>query len=652
MNPYNKKVNMQRNPRNFQTKLFQALTKLLSGPIVNRHQQMIKRLRSDQLAAHHFTSLSGQDFKTSRYSPLEHLSLNYYAQQNRMERYAEFDQMEFDPIISACLNLYADEITTSSEFQEVLKINCPNQEIKTILHELFYDVLNIEYNAFWWARNLVKYGDHFLYLDIDNELGITSAVTLPVLEVERLEGLDKTNPNYVQFQWNAGGITFENWQVAHFRLLGNDKYVPYGTSVLDPARRIFRQLYLMEEAMLTYRVVRSSERRVFYIDVGGIDPKDVGAFMEKAVSEFKRATVMDEGSGRADLRYNPIAAEQDYFVPTRGGNSSTKIETLQGGQYTGVVDDIEYLLAKLFGSLNVPQSYLMRNKDAMEDATTLAQKDIRFSRSIQRIQRSLIGELNKIALVHLFTLGFKDDDLLSFSLSLNNPSRLASLQELEYWKSKFDAASSATENFFSNRWIARNIFNLSEDEFERIQRERFYDKNQQASLETTSAQQMGPLGGMGGGPSGPGGIPDLGLDKGATDEENPMPELGGDIENFKGDDGNPGGGEEDILLAQPKANEAPGRREDGAYLTPGAKNKWYHPAERDHRSDGARTRSYRSLATREMGTNRTIFPGRGPLSSFSKGIFENKEMDIINEEKERQNIINSLEGKKNENKAQ
>ena len=290
-----------------------------------------------------------------------------------------------------------------------------------------------------------------------------------------MEGEDPTNPNYVQYQWNSAGMTFENWQIAHFRILGNDKYSPYGTSVLDPARRIWRQLVLMEDAMMAYRIVRSAERRVFYVDVGNIAPQDVETYVQKTITSMKRKQVVDANTGRVDLRYNPLSVEEDYFIPVRGGESS-KIETLPGGQFTGDIDDVKYLRDKMFSALKVPSAYLTSDSETVEDKTTLSQKDVRFARTIQRLQRVVIAELEKIGIIHLYTLGFRGDDLVSFRLKLNNPSKVAELQELEHWKTKFDIAGCATENFFSRRCIAQNIFNLSEEDFVRNQREMFHDR--------------------------------------------------------------------------------------------------------------------------------------------------------------------------------
>jgi len=207
---------------------------------------------------------------------------------------------------------------------------------------------------------------------------------------------------------------------------------------------------------MAYRVIRSSERRVFKIDVGAIPPQDVEQYMQKIVSQLKRHTVVDPDSGRIDLRYNPMSIEEDYFLPVRAG-SATSIESLAGAQNITAIDDIKYLRDKLFSALKIPQSYLTMGEGAMEDKTTLAQKDIRFARTIQRLQRTVIHELEKIGIIHLYTLGFRGDDLLGFSLTLNNPSKIAELQELEHWKQKFDIAASATEGYFSRRWVAEHI---------------------------------------------------------------------------------------------------------------------------------------------------------------------------------------------------
>ena len=590
--------NGQNPTRNPDSPLFKRLTRLFSGPIVNYRRQVPRKDKRRQLDKYKFRSASGQQFKKTSYDPFENLTANIMANQNRAERYADFEQMEYEPIIASAMDIYADEMTTSSELQRLITISCPNEEIKSILNTLYNKVLNIEFNLFGWCRSMCKFGDFFLYLDIDSETGVTNAIGLPNGEVERLEGEDKTNPNYLQYQWNSGGLTFENWQIAHFRILGNDKYAPYGTSVLEPARRIWRQLVLLEDAMMAYRIVRSPERRVFYIDVGSISPEDVEQHMQKVMTQMKRNQVVDADTGRVDLRYNPMSIEEDYFIPVRGTVSS-KVETLPGGTYTGDIDDVKYLKDKLFAALKVPQAYLFRGEGADEDKTTLAQKDIRFARTIQRLQRSVISELEKVGIIHLFTLGYRADDLISFKLGLNNPSKIAEIQELEHWKTKFDVAGSATEGYFSRRWIAKNVFNMSDEEVVRNQREMFYDRQFEADLEAVGAEAAAAA--EAGGDLGDLGAADLeGEDLGGEDLGGE--DLGADIDAGEVDLGGDEGaddlaGDESALLA------APGNRNTPVVDRDRSKGKVYTPVTVDKRNIGARHRSTKSQWSDETARN-------------------------------------------------
>jgi hypothetical protein len=628
-----------KNPANRESDLFKSLTKLFSGPIINYRSQSGRKIRRQHLDkfSTRFKSASGQQFKKQTYNPLDTIAANAITNQRRGERYIDFDQMEYMPEIASSLDIYADEMTTFSDLRPMLNIKCANEEIKAVLGILYKNVLNVEYNLFGWCRTMCKYGDFILYLDIDDNHGVQSTIALPIQDIERLEGLDSTNPNYVQYQWNSAGMTFENWQVAHFRILGNDKYSPYGTSVLEPARRIWRQLTLMEDAMMAYRVVRSSERRVFKIDVGAIPPQDVEQYMQKIVSQLKRHSIVNKDTGRVDLRYNPLSIEEDYYIPVRAG-SVTDIQNLAGGSNTTEIDDIKYLRDKLFSALKVPQSYLTMGEGATEDKTTLAQKDIRFARTIQRLQRTIIHELEKIGVIHLYTLGFRGDDLINFKLALNNPSKIAELQELEHWKTKFDIAASATEGYFSRTWVAENIFNMSHEEFLRCQREVYYDRKHDAALqqvaeaaaagETAGALGGGELGGgeLGGGELGGdlGGDLEAGGDLGGGPEEMPAGEAGAE---------EPAADESPLLAVPPGSRNSP-------RLTPGAKGKVYHPVKNDSRPQGARTRNYSSIATPETNTYRTNNLGASDLRSLSRGIYEQQESIYSRRElDEEQNVL-------------
>ena len=648
------------NPRNPESSLFKRLTRLLSGPIVNYRSQSVRNAKRRNLDKYksRFKSTSGKQFKKTAYDPFENLTANIMANQNRIERYADFEQMEYEPIIASAMDIYADEMTTSSDLKPLLLIDCPNEEIKMILDNLYQNIINIEFNLFGWCRSMCKFGDLFLYLDIDDELGIRNAIGLPSQEIERMEAQDEDNPNYVQFQWNSSGLTLENWQVAHFRILGNDKYAPYGSSVLEPARRIWRQLVLLEDAMMAYRIVRAPERRVFYVDVGSIAPEDVEQFMQKAMTQMKRNQVVDSNTGRVDLRYNPLSIEEDYFIPVRGGETGTKIETVAGGTYTGDIEDVKYLKDKLFSALKIPQSYLFRGDGAEEDKTTLAQKDIRFARTIQRLQRSVITELEKIGIVHLFTLGFRNEDLVSFKLALNNPSQIASMQELETWKTKFDAATTATEGFFSKRWIAKHLFNLSDEEFLRNQRELFYDRKFEAAMEAVGEEAVGEEAGIPGA--------ELGGELGGEElggEELGGEELGGEEEEL-GTGGEAIEEPETALLGEPGKRDVDWhkvkRRKGGETTTSKSKGKWYKPVTYDGRRGTARKSHFRSQFSYETGKNTKRGPNTGltNLINLGRGISEgedttyNEELKLFEVNHQIKNLITELESRNNETKTQ
>mgnify|MGYP003641328599 CR=1 FL=1 len=591
--------------------LFKGLTRLFSGPIMSYRSQSGRPLRQQYFDRYSnvYRSVSGQNFKRATYNPFGGFSAEAMTNQRRLERYIEYREMEVEPILASALDIYADEMTNFSDLRPVLNIKSTNEEIKSVLTNLFKNILSVENNLREWCRNTCKYGDYFLYLDVDETLGITGVFYLPETEIERMEGEDMTNPNYVQYQWNARGLTFESWQVAHFRLSGNDQHKPYGTSVLDPARRSWRQYDLMKNHMIAYRVVRSAEKRVFYIDVGQVRPQDVEPFLERVKDSMKRNTIVDQDNGRVDLRYNPLGVEEDIFVAVRGNTNATRIETLPAGNLTTAVDDVELIKDDLFTAIKIPPSYISRNKDASEDKTTLAQKDVRFARTIKTKQADVVEALTKIARVHLYVLGFRHDDLTSFRLSLNNPSTISELQELELLKAKSETASGLAENFFSRRWIAEHVFDLSEEEFLRCRREIFSDKKYDADLETTIA-----LAGGGGGELG--GDLDLGDELG---DELGLDDLGGEEGAAEEDD--------DMLLATPPGyRPSPGTRmrkqEPTAKSTQSqAKGKIYNPVAASRNGAEARKRSYAGLAKKEMGTTRATLPGLEGITSLSRGVF-------------------------------
>jgi len=474
--------------------IFQRLTSLFrAGPVVKRKVRMQTPGQRSSAA---------QLFKRA-HNDVYNTTLSAYGSFDRMSRYSDFAEMEATPEIAAALDIYSEETTSPDEHGRALHIFCENDVQKELLETLFYDTLNVEFNLVMWVRNLCKYGDFFLFNDIDPEFGVINAFPIPISEMEREEGFDPENPGAVRFRWlTQGNSTLENWQITHFRLLGNDAFLPYGSSVLESARRIWRQLILIEDAMLVYRVIRAPERRVFYIDVGNVPPEEVSNYLEQATSTLKRAPVIDKNNGKVDLRYNPLSVDEDYFIPVRGGDSGTKIDTLAGGQNTAAIEDVEYIQKKLFAALKIPRAYLGYDEDVGAKAT-LAQEDIRFSRTIQRIQKTVIAELNKIAMIHLFVHGYEGEDLIDFELKLSNPSSVAQLQKLELISTRFDIAGKVPEGMLDRRWVQKNVLGLTDKVIEEINEGRKEDKLIDADVESAGAADaeggdMG-AGDMGGG---------------------------------------------------------------------------------------------------------------------------------------------------------
>lgn len=450
-----------------QASLFTRLTKLFrSGPIVKRRVRNVKQTGA---------STALEVFRRA-HSDVYNSTLSSYGAFDRMSRYSDFSEMEATPEIASALDIYAEETVSPDEHGRVLHIYSENRKIQDLLDNLFQELLNVEFNLSMWTRNLCKYGDFFLFMDVHPEYGVINSYPISINEMEREDGFDANDPASVRFRWvTQGNQTLENWQVAHFRLLGNDAFLPYGSSVLESARRIWRQLILIEDAMLVYRVIRAPERRVFYIDVGNVPPEDVSNYLEQAQTSLKRNQVVDKETGQVDVRYNPLSVDEDYFLPVRGGESGTKIDTLAGGQNTAAIEDVEYIQKKLFAALKIPKAYLGYDEDVGAKAT-LAQEDIRFSRTIQRIQKTVISELNKIAMVHLYCHGYEGEELLDFDLRLSNPSTIAQQQKLELIRSRFEIAGTAPEGSIHREWLQKNVLGLTDEEISKIQAGRIQDK--------------------------------------------------------------------------------------------------------------------------------------------------------------------------------
>jgi hypothetical protein len=470
--------------------VFQRLTQMFGypnkvkpedAPSYNFNKDEILKTSSREEYEKNLLQLQQSNYIADKWTKLDQSLYNQsvYYEPTRISAYYDYESMEFTPEISAALDIYAEESTTLSEKGELITIFSESTRVKEILEDLFKNRLDLNTNLQMWTRGMCKYGDDFVYLKIDPEKGIVGCQQLPNVEVERLEGKESKTPGQqssmnlpsreLRFNWKNKDIEFQAWEIAHFRLLGDDRKLPYGTSMLDKIRRIWKQLLLAEDAMLIYRTTRAPERRVFKVFVGNMDDKDIEAYVQRVANKFKRDQVVDSRNGQVDMRYNQMAVDQDFFIPVRDAAQTSPIETLPGAQNLGEIADIEYIQKKMLAALRIPKAFL-GFEEVVGDGKTLALMDIRFARTINRIQKSLVQELNKIALIHLYLLGL-EDELNNFSLSLTNPSAQSDLLRIEQWKEKVQLYKDATSDQsqvgilpVSHTWAKKNILGMSDSE--------------------------------------------------------------------------------------------------------------------------------------------------------------------------------------------
>ena len=465
-----------------------------------------------------------------RYTRLHSSSMNstyenYLAyQQIRQELFRDYDSMDMDPIIGAALDIYADEATSRNEFGKVVEIKTNNEQIKELLDNLFYDVLNVDFNLWPWTRNLVKYGDFFLHLEIADKLGIIGVQPLSTYEITRVEGFDPNNWQAVKFvhtplatksMFVAGQKQeYENYEMAHFRLLSDTNFLPYGKSFLESARRLWKQLSLMEDAMIIHRIVRAPQKRIFKIDVGGIPPNEVDQYVQRIINKSKKTPYVNSTTGEYNLKYNIQNLMEDFYLPVRGSDSGTEITNLDGLEYSPI-EDIDYLKNKMFAALKIPKQHLGYIEDGNSKAT-LAGQDMRFAKTIERLQRIVVDGLEKIAIAHLYAQGIDDTELTNFELSLTLPSVIYEQEKVNLWTAKIELIQKMDQlKIISKDWMYKNILNFTFEEAE-LQREALKDDAKLTfvlnNLEQTGTEappdQQGMLGQQ----------PELGTDE----EGNPM----------------------------------------------------------------------------------------------------------------------------------
>jgi hypothetical protein len=424
-------------------------------------------------------------------------------QQVRIDLFRDYDSMDMDPILSSALDIYSDECTAKNEHGNILKIHHEDDNIKQILENLFYDILNIEFNLWPWTRNLVKYGDFYLQLEMAENLGIINVMPMSTYEMSRVEGFDEINPQRVKFIYapyqnpnssysgQSAKKEYENYEIAHFRLNSDANFLPYGKSMIEGGRRVWKQLQLMEDAMLIHRVMRAPEKRIFKVDVGNIPPNEVDNYMQKIINSSKKVPFVDERTGEYNLKYNVQNLIEDYYMPVRGSDNGTSIDTLKGLEYN-MIDDINYLKGKLMAALKIPKAFLGYEEDTNGKAT-LAAMDIRFAKTIERVQKVLISELTKIAIVHLYAQGIDDDRLTNFTLELTTPSKIYEQEQVELFTSKVALIQQMQQTkMFSKEWMYDSVMKMAKDEQDELTLAVLEDTKQMFRLTSIETQGVDP----------------------------------------------------------------------------------------------------------------------------------------------------------------
>jgi len=504
------------------TSIFTRLKRLFSTDVVIRNEggNQLKVVDTDsiQRSGRYDTNSLVDRFSrvystnaTSLYG--QQLNVNY--QYLRSQLYSDYDVMDNDAIIASALDIIADECSLKNEMGEVLQIRSSDEDIQKILYNLFYDILNIEFNLWSWTRQMCKYGDFFLKLEIAEKFGVYNVIPYTAYHIERQEGYDPKMPAAVRFRFNpdgfvggtgqytvpnlgggdninSPGIFFDNYEMAHFRLLTDVNYLPYGRSYIEPARKLFKQDTLMEDAMLIHRIARAPEKRIFYVNVGAIPPNEVENFMQKTIRTMKKTPYIDPQTGEYNLKYNMQNMLEDFYIPVRGNDQTTKIETTKGLEYNGI-EDVVYLREKLFAALKVPKAFMGYEKDLTGKAT-LAAEDIRFARTIDRLQRIILSELYKIALVHLYTQGYKGETLTNFELSLTTPSIIYDQERIMLMKEKVDLAKNIMDaQLLPTDWIYHHIFHFSEDQYDEYRELILQDAKRRFRLSQVTEEGNDPL---------------------------------------------------------------------------------------------------------------------------------------------------------------
>jgi hypothetical protein len=434
-------------------------------------------------------------------------------EKTRRERYLRFDEMDNYPEIGTAFDIYADDATQKNLQNTRWTVHSDNHLVVDEVNKMF---AHLQMDRIYWdiVRNTCKYGDCFIetILDVNNpKKGLQRIKVLNPNFIIRVENEYGYLTDFLQEipddnDWAAYGsaasnmagskfITLDRNQIVHFRLRTADpSYYPYGKSMAALAIRIFRSLKLMEDAMLIYRLARAPERRIFYIDVANMPATKAEMFMEKVKEKFKKEKYYNTNDGTVDSRYNPLSADEDFFVPTRG-NQGTKIDTLPGAQNLGEVDDVRYFRDKLLAALKIPKDYIVEKDKSPERKANLSQLDAKFARVITRVQQQVEVGFEQIAKRHLALVGYPASLVKEVKIVLPDPSDTYTKRKMEIDEQKARVVQAVVGlGIFPKKTIYKEFYDMTDEEIQHTMNELEKEQDAAQEKELEKQEQMSQVG--------------------------------------------------------------------------------------------------------------------------------------------------------------
>jgi hypothetical protein len=433
---------------------------------------------------------------------------------NRRRRYKEYEDMDEYPEIGAAFDIYADDSTQRGPRSERWNIKTESDMVETEIEELFKQV---NLHKFLWdiVRNTVKYGDCFTELIVDVNRpseGIKKIKILNpnwILRVENEFGYLKKflqeipDSQTIQYQYSDGGATgfdkpvkyveLDKNQIVHYRLHTSDPlFYPYGRSIAALCHRVFRSLKMMEDAMMIYRLSRAPERRIFYVDTGNLPTSKAEMFIERLKEKFKKEKYYNAPQGTVDQRFNPMSMDEDFFVPTKNGRG-TKIDTLPGATNLGEIEDVMYYRDKLLAALKIPKDYIVEKDQAPERKANLSQLDVKFARTVQRVQVNIESGLENMAKRHLQLKGYPASLIKELRIQLPEPSDMSAKRKLDIDEQKTRVIQAVQGlGLFSSEEIYKEYYDMTTEEIERMKQQIQSEQTEAADQEAEAAEGAGP----------------------------------------------------------------------------------------------------------------------------------------------------------------